>query len=453
MAAADADHLLLTEVRVGPDTGEFIEIFNPTSSTIALDNYYLADDQDYILMPGFDGASPAPNIGVADFLVRFPAGSSIAPGEVIVIALRGNGFFAEFGFRANFEIRPFDTETPDMVWPVPSTAPTLTDGGECMCLFKWDGISDLVHDVDLLRWGSPVSVQDLPNKTGFAVDGPDEGREPSVFLPDAFTMPVPGSFPSNAQSLNRIALEGEHELAAGGNGLTGHDETSENILATWDFGTFAAPNPGVILFEMTSPQPDLFITLDGPRTAPEGSVVQLSLTISNVGEAQADVVVVSTQLPGEVDFSFQSCDPPAWKFEQNGSELAWSAPAMAQQEEASITLATTLKPGARGQVEFTVSVSAESDEAEMKNNIASLTIDIEPIAACKGDFVSNITFQPPPDGIVDAADLAYLLGDWGTINPDSPADMVTSSTFAPPPDGIVDAADLATLLGAWGACP
>jgi hypothetical protein len=31
--------------------------------------------------------------------------------------------------------------------------------------------------------------------------------------------------------------------------------------------------------------------------------------------------------------------------------------------------------------------------------------------------------------------------------------MVTSRTFAPPPDGVVDAADLAVLLGAWGACP
>jgi hypothetical protein len=33
-----------------------------------------------------------------------------------------------------------------------------------------------------------------------------------------------------------------------------------------------------------------------------------------------------------------------------------------------------------------------------------------------------------------------------------PADVVSSITFAPPPDGVVDAADLAYLLGAWGAC-
>ena len=78
--------------------------------------------------------------------------------------------------------------------------------------------------------------------------------------------------------------------------------------------------------------------------------------------------------------------------------------------------------------------------------------------ACHGDCVTSATFNPPPDGIVDAADLAVLLGAWTTEPPDDPSpcgvnccsDTVTSATFAPPPDGIVDAADLAALLGSWG---
>ena len=73
-------------------------------------------------------------------------------------------------------------------------------------------------------------------------------------------------------------------------------------------------------------------------------------------------------------------------------------------------------------------------------------------ASCTGDIVDSGTFQPPPDGQVDAADLAFLLGEWGP-NPGSPADFVNSGTFQPPPDGQVDAADLAVLLGAWGPCP
>jgi hypothetical protein len=78
---------------------------------------------------------------------------------------------------------------------------------------------------------------------------------------------------------------------------------------------------------------------------------------------------------------------------------------------------------------------------------------VEPAVTCLGDLVTSATFQPPPDGQVDGADLAFLLGEWGAVSGGgSPADIVTSATFQPPPDGLVDGADLAVLLGAWGAC-
>jgi len=67
------------------------------------------------------------------------------------------------------------------------------------------------------------------------------------------------------------------------------------------------------------------------------------------------------------------------------------------------------------------------------------------------DLVSNATFAPPGDGMIDGADLAFLLGEWGR-NPGSIADMVNGATFQPPADGVVDGADLAFLLSAWGVC-
>lgn len=70
---------------------------------------------------------------------------------------------------------------------------------------------------------------------------------------------------------------------------------------------------------------------------------------------------------------------------------------------------------------------------------------------CAADTVNSNTFNPPGDGVVDGADLAYLLGEWGN-NPGSPADTVNTDTFNPPPDGKVDGADLAYLLGQWGNC-
>ena len=51
------------------------------------------------------------------------------------------------------------------------------------------------------------------------------------------------------------------------------------------------------------------------------------------------------------------------------------------------------------------------------------------------------------DGIVDAADLALLLGNWG------PVDCAGGGCPDFNGDGVVDAADLAQLLGNWGACP
>jgi len=44
-----------------------------------------------------------------------------------------------------------------------------------------------------------------------------------------------------------------------------------------------------------------------------------------------------------------------------------------------------------------------------------------------------------------------LIAAWGT-NPDHCADKVTSATVQPPPDGVVDGADLAYLMGSWGLC-
>lgn len=91
----------------------------------------------------------------------------------------------------------------------------------------------------------------------------------------------------------------------------------------------------------------------------------------------------------------------------------------------------------------------------LKTRVLKARLDMGAIefASCAGDCVTSATFAPPPDGNVDAADLAFLLGEWGTPSPsgNTCADLATSATFAPPGDGNVDAADLALLLGNWGS--
>jgi hypothetical protein len=65
----------------------------------------------------------------------------------------------------------------------------------------------------------------------------------------------------------------------------------------------------------------------------------------------------------------------------------------------------------------------------------SVTVKVAGITPCPGELTG--------DGVIDAADLAVLLGAWGPCLA-CDADLTT--------DSFVDAADLAILLGAWGAC-
>ena len=75
-----------------------------------------------------------------------------------------------------------------------------------------------------------------------------------------------------------------------------------------------------------------------------------------------------------------------------------------------------------------------------------------------GDWVVSVTYRqvncaPPAcpsdltlDNVVNAADLAQLLANWGACLPGvCPSDLTL--------DGVVNAADLAQLLANWGACP
>jgi len=68
---------------------------------------------------------------------------------------------------------------------------------------------------------------------------------------------------------------------------------------------------------------------------------------------------------------------------------------------------------------------------------------------CPQDCVHGDTFLPPSDGIVNGADLAVLLGDWGPCA--GCCSDTVNSAFDPIPDGVVDGADLGVLLTAWGS--
>ena len=53
--------------------------------------------------------------------------------------------------------------------------------------------------------------------------------------------------PASGRSTKRLALESATvETTTGGNGVAGHDETSEMLGVTWDTGSYTAPTPGQV---------------------------------------------------------------------------------------------------------------------------------------------------------------------------------------------------------------
>ena len=253
--------LLITEIAAKPfdsmdpssDAGEFIEIYNPNPSAVDLSNVYLSD------------ATFAPNSvfyynivtgvrvdtgggGFDDFTARFPDGASIASSEYQVIALDGSdAFFTEYGLSPDYELYEdgaMADGVPDMREAISGSINNqggLTDSGEVVILFSWDGTSDLVQDLDYAVWGDKAEAVD---KTGVTIDGPDGDAATSAYLPDTAVNDQAvvslGPHPVDS-SFQREELNEGSEVQVGGNGVTGSDETSEDLQNTWCIGISVTP--------------------------------------------------------------------------------------------------------------------------------------------------------------------------------------------------------------------
>jgi len=226
-------HLLLSEVVLAPTGGEMVEIVNPTAATVDLSTYYVTDTPTYFRLP-----AGTQTIDTSDFIARFPAGATIAPGAVITVAIDSAA-----NFQTTYAVAPTYAVTGGTMIVLASGTQTLTNGGEPIVLFRWDGASDRVTDVDIVNAGTPSAGNALIDKSGIAIDGPDAGTTTTAYATDAMTIPTTTA-PSSGKSIKRILAETGHETQNGtGNGPGGDDETSEQIGTTWD-STYTAPTPG-----------------------------------------------------------------------------------------------------------------------------------------------------------------------------------------------------------------
>jgi hypothetical protein len=261
LSAKAQDHLLITEFAIEPTVGEFIEIHNPTEAPIDLSNYYLSDatfsggnQYYYNTVTGLTTAGGGGGGSFADFNARFPAGATIGPDEFQIIALNGSAnFTTTYGVPPTYELYEDGAAAdaiPDMLEATTGSINRqggLSNDGEVLVLFHWNGQSDLVQDVDYVVWGDKVEAV---SKTGISIDGPDADSTPSAYLadtaiPEQFVVNADNDADANphnpgATAQRKLDVE-DLETWTGGNGLTGHDETSENT--SWKGGIWSINAP------------------------------------------------------------------------------------------------------------------------------------------------------------------------------------------------------------------
>lgn len=268
---ANLSDLLISEIAITPTEAEFIEIHNKGGNVIDLTDVYITDatfagggTYYYQITTGGGGGG-----GYADFYARFPSGATIAPGAYQTIALNGAlDFNNVYGVNPTYEIANSDNNVPDMLEARPGSidglSSGLSDGGEVVVLLYWDGVSDLVQDLDYVLWGDKVEAID---KTGVTVNT-------STYLDDtpiSQQAVVSTSAHANGMSWQRSDMNEGFETKIGGNGINGHDETSEDTNNTF-FESTPTPNaaagnppaPQIIINEVDAVGSAEFIELKGP---------------------------------------------------------------------------------------------------------------------------------------------------------------------------------------------
>ncbi len=243
------NHILITEVVVTPTDGEFVEIYNNSGSTIDLSDYYLTDatheSSGSYYYNIVTGANAGGGDATFDFNARFPNGSTIAAGEFQTIAINGTGYVTTYGTNPTYELYETSAAIPNMREALSGSidgGSTLSNSGEVIILYYWNGQTDLVSDIDYYLWGDKAEAVD---KTGISIDGPDGDSVTSTYLNDT---PIASQAVSSdaaphafGESSQRINLVEAGETQTGGNGINGHNETSEALASSF---SAAVPNPG-----------------------------------------------------------------------------------------------------------------------------------------------------------------------------------------------------------------
>lgn len=241
-----ADHVLVNELGVGAVDAEFIEIHNPGSAAVDLTGYYVSDNSTYYRIAQNMPFAPiynASNMGT-DFLVAFPPGTMIAAGAYLTIQT-GNAYFDQYASCPDFALQANVTcngaAVPSMTVPNNGDRGTaagtmISNSGEMVILFCWDGTSNTVKDVDYVNYDDDAVDQTHVDKSG------EPGYVADTAAAAQITNRVLAPATAGAQfGIERCASGETDEAATGGNGIAGHDETSENWSLSWQESVSRTP--------------------------------------------------------------------------------------------------------------------------------------------------------------------------------------------------------------------
>lgn len=299
-------HLLITEV--GYDTvdetsptSEFVELLTPGAASAPLADIWLVGDEDAYpyLVKG-----PVSGISLNNFVYRFPA-ITLAPGGIAVVCQDSDTFLAEHfaGSLAGFLAQPGEQTllevtqdggadgVPDMIGWGSNPAGTLSmaNNGECVGLVYWNGASDLVVDHDWACWLTTNAIPDKDVDYPLGVDGPDAVLDPTFYAEDR-TSGIPAPDAPQGSSVHRTSLAEKDEVATGGNGAWGHDETSED----WSVWVIGGYSPGrVALSSVAVPlgpeAPSLEMALSSGAPSPFGREVRLGYVVPRAGRVRLTI--------------------------------------------------------------------------------------------------------------------------------------------------------------------
>ena len=229
----EADHIIFTQITITSDEAEVIAIYNPTDETIGLADYYLSDAESsekhyYNLPTGNDYWSGYSS----DFIVKFPD-ININPGQTLTISIKDASTFNNY-----YSYNPDLTLTDDMLDAIDGqntigSSANLADNYESLILFYWDGSSSIVQDVDYFYWGNTQALDlygiDKTGIPGYLDDTPFNIQTNHILEE---THDLDYSYVRKSTTENGESGPSSDNIT--GNGITGHDETSEIFNESWE---------------------------------------------------------------------------------------------------------------------------------------------------------------------------------------------------------------------------